>query len=61
MASCLGYYNEVAPAMNKIIPWLAADKYQLLIISEANLDILKKRADISEYLLFIRQHIKDKF
>jgi len=61
MASSLGFYNEVAPAMNKIIPWLAADKYQLLIISEANLETLKTRRDISEYLLFIRRYIKDKF
>jgi len=61
MASSLGYYNEVAPAMNKIIPWMAADKYQLLIISEANLETLKTRKDISEYLLFIRRYIKDKF
>ena len=61
LGSAMGYYDEIAPKMNKIIPWLAANKFQLLTISENNLEILKTRKDISEYLLFIRQYIKDKF
>jgi tetratricopeptide (TPR) repeat protein len=61
MASSLGYYDEVTANIKSIIPWLGSDKYQLLIISERNLETLKSRKDISEYLLFIRQYIKGKF
>jgi hypothetical protein len=61
MASSLGYYDEVAASINSFIPWLSSDKYQMLIISEKNIEILKSRRDVSEYLLFIRQYIKAKF
>lgn len=61
MASSLGYYDEAVANIKSIIPWLATDKYQLMIISEKNLEIFKTRKDISEYLLFIRQYIKGKF
>lgn len=61
LGSSMGYYDEISPNMSKIIPWLASSKFQLLIISENNLEILKTRKDLSEYLLFIRQYVKDKF
>jgi outer membrane protein assembly factor BamD (BamD/ComL family) len=61
MASSLGYYDETIANIKTIIPWLGSDKYQMLIISERNLETLKTRKDISEYLLFIRQYIKNKF
>jgi hypothetical protein len=61
LASSLGYYDEVAANIKSIIPWLATEKYQLMIISERNMETLKSRKDISEYLLFIRQYIKGKF
>ena len=61
LGSAMGYFDEIAPNMSKIIPWLSQNKYQLLIISENNLEILKTRKDISEYLLFIRQYTKEKF
>jgi outer membrane protein assembly factor BamD (BamD/ComL family) len=61
LGSAMGYYDETAPNMSKIIPWLNPGKYQWLIISDSNLEILKNRKDISEYLLFIRQYVKGKF
>lgn len=61
LGSSMGYYDEIAPNMSKITPWLASSKYQLLIISENNLEMLKTRKDLSEYLLFIRQYVKGKF
>jgi hypothetical protein len=61
LGSSMGYYDEIAPNMSKIIPWLATRQYQLIVISENNLNILKTRKDLSEYLLFIRQYVKDKF
>jgi tetratricopeptide (TPR) repeat protein len=61
MASSLGYYDEVSANIKSIIPWLGSDKYQIIIISDKNLETLKSRKDISEYLLFIRQYIKGKF
>jgi hypothetical protein len=61
MASTLGYYDDVTANIKSIIPWLSPEKYQLLIMSEKNMDTFKVRKDVSEYLLFIRQYIKGKF
>ncbi|MFN9710158.1 MAG: tetratricopeptide repeat protein [Bacteroidota bacterium] len=61
LASSLGYYDDVAANIKTIIPWLPSEKYQLLIISEKNMETFKSRKDVSEYLLFIRQYVKNKF
>jgi hypothetical protein len=45
----------------QIIPWLADSKYNFIVISERNLEVLKTRKNMEEYKLFLRQHIKDKF
>lgn len=61
MASALSYHDELKNAARQIVPWLPAEKYTFIIISEHNLEILKTRKNIEEYKLFIRQYIKDKF
>lgn len=61
VASVLGYFDELKQNARQIVPWLPASKYDFIIISERNLEILKTRKNISEYKLFIGQYIKDKF
>ncbi len=57
----LGYMDELKQNAKQIVPWLPADKYHFLVISQRNLEMLKTRKNIEEYKLFIRQYIKDKF
>lgn len=61
MASALSYHDELKNNARQIVPWLPAEKYSFIIISEHNLEILKSRKNMEEYKLFIRQYIKDKF
>ncbi|WP_407528311.1 hypothetical protein PDL71_09000 [Lacibacter sp. MH-610] len=61
VASVLGYFDELKANAKQIVPWLPAAKYQFLVISEQNLELLKTRKNLEEYKLFIRQYIKDKF
>lgn len=61
VASVLGYFDELKQNARQIVPWLPASKYDFIIISERNLEILKSRKNITEYKLFIGQYVKDKF
>jgi hypothetical protein len=61
VASVLGYFDELKANARSIVPWLPADKYQFVIISQTNLEILNTRQNLEEYKLFIRQYVKDKF
>jgi hypothetical protein len=61
ITSVLGYFDEIKANAKSIVPWLPADKYQFIVISQTNLDILNKRQNLEEYRLFIRQYVKDKF
>lgn len=61
VASVLSYFDELKQNARQIVPWLPASKYDFIIISERNLEMLKSRKNISEYKLFIGQYIKDKF
>ncbi len=46
----LNYYNKIKPeAATRIVPWLTADKYSFLIISAANLNVLKENKDLPTY------------
>jgi hypothetical protein len=42
-------------AAKNIIPWLKADKYSILIISEENLELLKNRKDYEVYRKFLAE------
>jgi hypothetical protein len=57
----MGYMDEWKKNARQIIPWLADSKYNFIVISERNLEVLKTRKNMEEYKLFLRQHIKDKF
>ncbi|MBX9781928.1 MAG: hypothetical protein K2X48_01410 [Chitinophagaceae bacterium] len=61
ITSILGYFNELKANARQVVPWLPADKYQFIVISQSNLEILKTRQNLEEYRLFIRQYVKDKF
>ncbi len=61
ITSILGYFDELKANARQIVPWLPANKYQFIIISQTNLEILKTRKNPEEYKLFMRQYVKDKF
>lgn len=60
-SASLSYMDELKKNAKQIVPWLPADKYNFIIISVRNLDMLKTRRNMEEYKLFLRQYIKDKF
>jgi hypothetical protein len=41
---------------NDIIPWMPTAKYSFIIITEANLELLKNRKDLPDYKKFIQQY-----
>lgn len=61
VTATLSYMDELKKNAKQIVPWLPADKYNFIIISIRNLEMLKTRRNMEEYRLFIRQYIKDKF
>jgi outer membrane protein assembly factor BamD (BamD/ComL family) len=61
VTAILSYMEELKQNAKQIVPWLPANKYNFVVISVRNLEILKSRKNIEEYKTFIRQHIKDKF
>jgi outer membrane protein assembly factor BamD (BamD/ComL family) len=61
VSSILSYMEELKNNARQIVPWLPVNKYNFIVISERNLEILKTRKSLEEYKLFLRLHIKDKF
>ncbi|MFI5185334.1 MAG: tetratricopeptide repeat protein [Chitinophagales bacterium] len=60
--AAIDYISDVKPkAANEIIPWLKADKYNFLIITDPNLEILKSSPDLTTYRLFLEQNLPGKF
>ncbi len=56
------YMDKTKPsAASKILPWLTADKYSFIIISAANLEILKNNKDVKGYLQLLQQALPGKF
>jgi tetratricopeptide (TPR) repeat protein len=61
-ASALDYMGTARQtAAREIIPWLPAAKYSFLIISEANLEILKGNKDVNGYRKFLETSFPGKF
>ena len=50
-----------ALAATRIIPWLAADKYSFLVISDANMNMLAENKDIAGYKALLQQALPGKF
>jgi tetratricopeptide (TPR) repeat protein len=56
------YVDKTKPqTSSRIVPWLAADKYSYIIISQANLDILSNNKKIDEYRSLLKQLFADKY
>ena len=61
VTTALGYMEEWKKNARQIVPWLPELKYNFVIISDRNLEMLKSRKNMEEYRTFLRQYIKDKF
>jgi hypothetical protein len=60
--SAVDYVDKVRPiAGSRILPWLSADKYSFIIISNANLDLLKTNKDMTAYKQLLKQAFSEKF
>jgi outer membrane protein assembly factor BamD (BamD/ComL family) len=58
----VSYINKAKPqAASRIVPWLAKEKYSFLILSGANLTVLKSKKDIQEYRTFLHGVFPDIF
>jgi tetratricopeptide (TPR) repeat protein len=61
-AGAVDYIEKTKPqTAGRILPWLAADKYSFLIISNANLDVLKQNKDLPAYKKLIVETLPGKF
>ncbi len=61
VTTSLSYMEELQKNAKQIVPWLPTAKYNFIIISTRNLEMLKTRKNMEEYRQFIRQYVKDKF
>ncbi len=60
--AALAYIDKVKPVTKgRILPWLAADKYSFILISAANLEILKSNKDMNAYQQLLKQAFPGKF
>jgi hypothetical protein len=56
------YIDEVKPlAKSRILPWLSAEKYTFIIVSEANLEVLKVDKDMDSYKQLLQKALPGKF
>ena len=56
------YIEKVKPvAKSRILPWLTAEKFSFLIISNSNLDVLKANKDMDAYKVLIQKAVPGKF
>lgn len=56
------YIDKTRPlAASRIVPWLAADKFSFLIISNPNMDVLINTNDVTGYRTFMHGIFPDKF
>lgn len=62
MNEALAYMQKAkAAAASEIVPWLSTGKYSFIILSDANLDLLKNKKDIPEYKSFLQQSLPSQF
>lgn len=61
-AEAIAYIDKAGPkTATEILPWLKGGKYSYLILSEANLNLLKQNKDIDLYKSFLNQYYPGKF
>ncbi|WP_133993219.1 type IX secretion system periplasmic lipoprotein PorW/SprE [Dinghuibacter silviterrae] len=46
-------------AGKEIVPWLSADKYRFIVISQDNLMVLRNKKNLTEYETFINSYLKN--
>jgi hypothetical protein len=52
------YVNRArASAASEIFPWMPKDKYSFFLISTGNIELLKTRKDVKQYLDLLQQNI----
>lgn len=59
--AAIKYYDKIKKAAPAEISWLPANKYAFLIISEANLQLLKSNKDIDTYKKLLNANYNNKF
>ncbi|MCW3087990.1 MAG: tetratricopeptide repeat protein [Sediminibacterium sp.] len=61
-ADAVTYIDKTRPLTGtRIIPWLAADKFNFIIISNANMEVLINTQDVAGYRTFMHGIFPDKF
>ena len=61
-SAALQYIQKPQPqAQGRIVPWLKADKYSFIMISSANLDVLKETSDLESYRQLLNSIMPGKF
>jgi hypothetical protein len=60
--AAVDYVDAVKPvAGSRILPWLSVDKFSFIVISNANLDLLKNNKDMTAYRQLLLQAFPGKF
>lgn len=60
--AAIDYIDKVKPvAKSRIIPWLSAEKFSFLVISNANLEVLKSGKDMDAYKELLQKAFPGKF
>ena len=59
--SAIKYFDKVKRAASTEVSWLAANKYSFIIISEANLQLLKTNKDLEGYKKILNASFGNKF
>jgi tetratricopeptide (TPR) repeat protein len=61
-ADAVNYIDQTRPrTASEIIPWLKGGKYNFIILSDSNYDLLKANKDIDSYRAFLNQYFPGKF
>jgi tetratricopeptide (TPR) repeat protein len=60
--AAIDYIDQVRPiAKSRIVPWLTANKFSFMVISNTNLEVLKNNKDMDSYKLLLQKAIPGKF
>ncbi|MFY8003192.1 MAG: tetratricopeptide repeat protein, partial [Chitinophagaceae bacterium] len=61
-AAAIKYFDKIKlQASYSIIPWIQPTRYQFILISNQNLDLLKENKQLENYLNYIKKIFPDKF
>jgi hypothetical protein len=60
--SAMSYLEKARSASaTDIFPWLPAEKYRYILLSESNLELLQRKKNLEEYMKFLRESMPGKF